>query len=163
LSRAKIHLKLVPYWVECIPMYLLVGQIPGSPYQHYEEVPNRYIKGPLINPIKKTKQWLELGLKRGSNLVPHFLKLAHCSPSCAISIDFLASLTIEFDASPRAAYNKIVGPCTHSSQASTHHTWAEDGYLKRPHPPNIDGDNRWDRWMVYGWTWGWRTCDTCCT
>ncbi len=84
-------------------------------------------------------------------------------PSCAISTDFLASCTIEFDASPRAANHKIVGPCIHLAQASTHHARAEDSYLKHPHPPNIDGDTWWDRWMVYAWTWGWQTCDTWCT
>jgi hypothetical protein len=97
------------------------------------------------------------------NLVFHFPKLAHHSSSCAILTNFLESFTIEFDASPTAANHKIVGPCIDSAQASTHYACTEDGYLKCPHPPNIDKDNQSDRWIVHGWTWGWRTCDTQCT
>ena len=77
------------------------------------------------------------GLEVRINLVPHFPKFAHYCTSSAISTDFLASFTIEFEASPRAANHKIVEPCIHSAQASTHHACAEDGYLKRPHLPNI--------------------------
>jgi hypothetical protein len=53
------------------------------------------------------------------NLLPHLSKLAHLSLSCAISTEFLASFTMEFDASHRAPNHKIVGPCIHSAQAST--------------------------------------------
>jgi hypothetical protein len=40
-------------------------------------------------------------------------------------------------------------------QTASQHTWAEDGYLNRPHPLNIGGDFWLDRWLVCGWTWGW--------
>jgi hypothetical protein len=86
-----------------------------------------------------------------------------CNPSPLTTTHGMVHRSIEIDASSRAANHKIVGPCTHSAQASTHHACAEDGYLKHPHPPNIDKENWWDRWMVYGWTWGWQAYDMWCT
>jgi hypothetical protein len=40
-------------------------------------------------------------------------------------------------------------------QAASQHTWAEDGYLNRPHPLNTGGDIWLDRWLIGGRTWGW--------
>ncbi len=49
--------------------------------------------------------------------------------------------------------------CFNTIQLALQHTRAEDGYLKRPHPPNNGGDILLDWWLVCGRTWGWRTCD----
>jgi hypothetical protein len=46
-------------------------------------------------------------------------------------------------------------------QGASQHTCAEDGYLKRPRPPNIGGDIWLDRWLVSGRTWVWRCCVVC--
>jgi hypothetical protein len=51
----------------------------------------------------------------------------------------------------------------HTTQVSSHYAFAEDGNLKCPHPPIIDGDNWVDLWLVVGWIWGRRTSDTQCT
>jgi len=59
--------------------------------------------------------------------------------------------------------NSMVELCNHTAQASSHHACAEDGNLKHPHLPVIDGDNWVDWWLVVGWIWGWRTSDTWCT
>jgi hypothetical protein len=40
------------------------------------------------------------------------------------------------------------------------HVSEEDGYLKRCHPPIIDGDIQSARWSVGGWILGRRTPDT---
>ncbi len=37
---------------------------------------------------------------------------------------------------------------------------SEDSNLKHPHPPIIHRDNRVDRWLVVGWTWGRRHQNT---
>jgi hypothetical protein len=58
------------------------------------------------------------------NLVSHFPKLALTAQAVPFSTDFLAFFTIEFDASPRAADHKIVGPCIHSAWVSAHHACA---------------------------------------
>jgi hypothetical protein len=54
-----------------------------------------------------------------------------------------------------------VNMCNHTTQASAHHTCAEDGDLKRPHRLNIGKDIWLDRWLVSGRTWAWRSCDVC--
>ncbi len=40
------------------------------------------------------------------------------------------------------------------------HVSEEDGYLKRCHPPIIDGDIKSARWLVDGWILGQWTPDT---
>ena len=40
------------------------------------------------------------------------------------------------------------------------HVSEEDGYLKRCHPPIIDGDIKSARWLVVGWILGRQTPDT---
>ncbi len=64
------------------------------------------------------------------------------------------SFSIVFAASPSAVYPKIVELCNHTAQRSSHHGCAEDGNLKRPHPPIIDGDKWVDWWLVVDWIWG---------
>ena len=72
----------------------------------------------------------------------------------------LVSVSIISAASPSAAHPKIVELYNHTAQASAHHACAEDGYLKRSHPPIIDGDYQVDWWLVVGWIWGRGTSDT---
>ena len=96
----------------------------------------------------------------GFNLVPYL----PTSPKYSLNpFVLLMSFTIVFAASPSAAHPKMVELCNHTAQASSHHACAEDGNLKRPHLPIIDGDNWVDWWLVVGWIWGPRTSDTGCT
>ena len=106
-----------------------------------------------------------VGFITGFNLVPCLLKSPKYSLSYSQSTDLLASFSIISDASSSAVYpnTKIVKLFYHAAQVSVHHTCTEDGYLQRPHPPIIDGDNRVDRWIVVGWASGWQTSDTQCT
>jgi hypothetical protein len=41
-----------------------------------------------------------------------------------------------------------VDMCDHTAPLSAHHTCAEDGDFKCPHPPNIGGDILLDRWLA---------------
>jgi hypothetical protein len=50
-------------------------------------------------------------------------------------------------ASPSTANPKMAELCNHTAQASFSHECAEDGCLKCPIPPNIDGDI----WSDSGW------------
>jgi hypothetical protein len=54
------------------------------------------------------------------------------------SLSYYVSFSIVFAASPSAAHPKMVELCNHTAQASSHHACAEDGNLKRPHPPIIE-------------------------
>jgi hypothetical protein len=49
----------------------------------------------------------------------------------------------------------------YGTQATALHACAKDGDFKRPHPPIIGGDIRWDWWFACGRTWVWRTCGVC--
>ncbi len=48
----------------------------------------------------------------------------------------------------------------HINTQGPQHVSEEDGYLKRRHPPIIDGDIRSARLLVVGWILGRRTPDT---
>ena len=64
------------------------------------------------------------------------------------------SYSIVFAASPSAAHPKMVYMCYHKAHyLSSHYAFAEDGNLKCPHPPIIDGDIWVDWWLVVGWIW----------
>ena len=66
-------------------------------------------------------------------------------PICQHRPVLFVSFSTVFAASPSAAHPKMVELCNHTAQASSHHACAEDGNLKRTHPPIIDGDN-WVDW-----------------
>ncbi len=76
---------------------------------------------------------------------------------------FVSKFSIISAASPRASNPKIVEKCNHTTQASAHQACAEDGYIKCPHLPIIDGDIKFARSLVVGWILGRRTPDTQCT
>ena len=59
----------------------------------------------------------------------------------------LVSCSIVFAALPSAgaAHPKMVELCDHTAQVSSLYAFTEDGNLKCPHPPIIDGDN-WVDW-----------------
>ena len=63
------------------------------------------------------------------------------------------SFSIDFAASPSAAHPKMVELCNHTAQVSSHYAFTEDGNLKCPHPPIIDGDNWVDcgGWLLVGY------------
>jgi hypothetical protein len=48
----------------------------------------------------------------------------------------------------------------HINTRGSKHVLEEDGYLKRCHPPIIDGDIKSAKWLVVGWILGRRTPDT---
>ncbi len=55
------------------------------------------------------------------------------------------------DASPGTTTPKMNESFVHMAYVSSNHAWAQDGYLKRPHPTIIDGDMRWDSgWFLGG-------------
>jgi hypothetical protein len=83
-------------------------------------------------------------------LVPRFSELLKYFLSNSLSTDLLASFTMVSAASHSTTDHKIVELCFHTAQAFAHHACAEDGYLKCPHPPNIDGDIWWDSGWVFG-------------
>jgi hypothetical protein len=99
----------------------------------------------------------------GFNLVPYLPTSPKYSLSYSQSAVLLVSFSIVFTASPSTAHPKMVKLCNHTAQASSHHACTEDGNLKRPHPPIMDGDNWMDWWLVVGWIWGWQIPDTRCT
>ena len=116
-----------------------------------------------MDPIKKSKKCLESGMSRASIWFPIRQTSPKYSLSYSRSAVLLVCFPIFFAASPSAAHPKMVELCNHKAQASSHHTCAEDGNLKRPHPPIIDGDNLVDWWLVVGWIWGRQTSNTRCT
>jgi hypothetical protein len=65
-----------------------------------------------------------------------------------------------FDTSPGTAAPKMNKDFVPMAHVSSNRAWAQDGYLKYPHPTIIDGDMRWDSEVGYGWFWGWGTSDT---
>ena len=59
--------------------------------------------------------------------------------------------TMVSDASPGTTTPKMNESFVHMAYVSSNHAWAQDGYLKRPHPTIIDGDMRWDSgWFLGG-------------
>jgi hypothetical protein len=54
------------------------------------------------------------------------------------------------DASPGTTTPKMNESFVYMAHVSSNHAYAQDGYLKRPHPTIIDGDMRWNS----GWFWG---------
>ncbi len=54
------------------------------------------------------------------------------------------------DASPRPTNPKMNELFVHTAQTSSSHAYAQDGYLKRPHPTIIGGDMR----LKNGWFLG---------
>ena len=99
-------------------------------------------------------------------MVPYLPTSPKYSLSYSRSAVLLVSFSIVYAASPSAAHPKMVELCNHTAQASSHHACAEDGNLKRPHPPIIDGvGDNWmlGWWLVLGWIWGRRTSATQCT
>jgi hypothetical protein len=98
---------------------------------------------------------------KGFILVPYSPKPSKYLLSYHLSTDLLARLSIISAASHSAAQPKIVELCNHTAHASFHHVCAEDGNLKRSHPPIIDGDKQVDWWLVVGWICSWRTADIC--
>ena len=54
---------------------------------------------------------------------------------------------------PSATHPKMVELCDHTAHVLSHYAFAEDGNLKCPHPPIINGDNWEDWWLVVGWIW----------
>jgi hypothetical protein len=58
--------------------------------------------------------------------------------------------TMVSDASPGTATPKMNKSFIHMAHVSSDHACAQDGYLKRPHPPVIDGDMRLDSGWVSG-------------
>ncbi len=99
----------------------------------------------------------------GVMLVPYLSKLPKYLLSYSQSTDLLASFFIISAASPSATHPKIMELCNHTAQASAHYACAEDGYIKFPHLPIIDGINWVDWWLVVGWIWGRQTSDMRCT
>ena len=91
---------------------------------------------------------------KGFNAVPCLPKSPKYLLNYSLSNDLLARLPIISVASPSAAHPKIVELCNHTAQASAHNACAEDGNLKCPHLPIIDGDNGVNWWLVVGWIWG---------
>jgi hypothetical protein len=55
--------------------------------------------------------------------------------------------TMASAASPSTADPKMADLCNHTTQAYSSDGCTEDGYVKRPIQPNIDGDI----WSVSGW------------
>jgi hypothetical protein len=49
-----------------------------------------------------------------------------------------------YDASPSTAAPKMNKCFIHMAHMSYDRACAQDGYLKHPHPTDIDGDMRWD-------------------
>jgi hypothetical protein len=88
---------------------------------------------------------------KGFNLVPYLPKSPKYSLSYGQSTDLFAIFSIISAASPRAAGPKIVELCNHTTKVSAHHACTEDGYIKCPHPPIIDGGIMLARWLVVGW------------
>jgi hypothetical protein len=54
------------------------------------------------------------------------------------------NLTMVSDASPGTATPKINESFVHMAHVSSNRACAQDGYLKGPHPTNIDRDMSWD-------------------
>jgi hypothetical protein len=55
------------------------------------------------------------------------------------------------NASPATAILNMYKSFVHIAHVSSDRAFAQDGYLKRPHPTIIDGDMRWDRgWFLGG-------------
>ena len=69
------------------------------------------------------------------------------------------NLTIISAASPSPANPKMVKLYNHTAQTSSSHKCAEDGHLKCPDLPNIDGDIWLDWWLIFCWFWVWQTSD----
>jgi hypothetical protein len=60
------------------------------------------------------------------------------------------NLSMVSNASPGTAAPKMNKSFILMAHVSSNRAWAQDGYLKCPHPIIIDGDVRWD----CGWFWG---------
>ncbi len=55
------------------------------------------------------------------------------------------------NASPGTIAPKINESVIHMAHVSSDRAWAQEGYLKFPHPTIIDGDMRWDSgWLFAG-------------
>jgi hypothetical protein len=76
----------------------------------------------------------------GFNLVPYLPLSPKYSLSYSQCAVLVVSFCVGFAASPSAAYPKMVELCNHTAHTSSYHACTEDGNLKRPHPPIINGD-----------------------